>query len=62
MLAVMLLVVRMCVTCLTQGKGDPPAWMMWMYCAHYAKTLMTVIFLVISSPNGEVIDVDQKDW
>ena len=34
MLAVLFLTVRMCVTWLTHGKGNPPVWMQaWMSCA-----------------------------
>ena len=34
---VLFLAVRMRVTWLTQGKGDPPVWMqVWMYCTTYA--------------------------
>ena len=37
---------------------------MWMYCEIDAQRLMTLIVVVIQSPNGEVIDVDQRtgDW
>ena len=64
MLAVLLLVVRMRVTWLKLGKGNPPAWMqMWMYCETYAKRLMTLIVVVVP-PNGEFIYIDQRtgDW
>merc|ERR1719265_41912 len=61
MLAVLFLAVRMRVTWLTQGKGNPPVWMqMWMYCATYAVLLMTLIVVVIPLFTGEVIGVDQK--
>ena len=64
MLAVLLLVVRMRVTWLKQGKCNPPKWMqMWMYCDIYAKRSMTLIVVVVP-PNGEVIDIYQRtgDW
>ena len=61
MFAVLLLAVRMRVTWLTQGKGDPPAWMqMWTYCATYAVMLMTLIVVAIPLVTGEVIGVVQK--
>jgi len=61
MLAVLLLAVRMRVTWLTQGKGNPPVWMQaWMYCATYAVLLMTLIVVVIPLFTGEVIGVNQK--
>jgi len=48
MLAVLFLAMRMRVTWLTQGKGNPPVWMQaWMYCATYAVLLMTLIVVVI---------------
>jgi hypothetical protein len=61
MLAVLFLAVRMRITWLTHGKGDPPVWMQaWMYCATYAVLLMTLIVVVIPLFTGEVIGVDQK--
>jgi len=61
MLAVLFLAVRMRVTWLTQGKGNPPVWMQaWMYCATYAVLLMTLIVVVIPLFTGEVIGVNQK--
>jgi len=61
MLAVLFLAVRMRVTWLTQGKGNPPVWMQaWMYCATYAVLLMTLIVVVIPLFTGEMIGVDQK--
>jgi len=61
MLAVLFLAVRMRITWLTQGKGDPPVYMQaWMYCATYAVLLMTLIVVVIPLFTGEVIGVDQK--
>merc|ERR1719375_2565024 len=61
MLAVLFLAVRMRVTWLTQGKGNPPVWMqMWMYCATYAVLLMTLIVVVIPLFTGEIVGVDQK--
>jgi hypothetical protein len=61
MLAVLFLAVRMRITWLTQGKGDPPVWMQaWMYCATYAVLLMTLVVVVIPLFTGEVIGVDQR--
>merc|ERR1719252_544226 len=61
MLAVLLLAVRMRVTWLTQGKGDPPVWMqVWMYCTTYAILLMTLTVVVIPLFTGEVINVNTK--
>ena len=53
------------VTWLKQGKDNPPAWMqMWMYREIYDERLMTLMVVVIYSPNDEVTDVDQRtgDW
>jgi len=61
MLAVLLLAVRMRVTWLTQGKGDPPVWMqVWMYCTTYAILAMTLTVVVIPLFTGEAIGVNQK--
>merc|ERR1719207_205873 len=61
MLAVLLLAVRMRVTWLTQGKGDPPVWMqVWMYCTTYAILAMTLTVVVIPLFTGDVIGVNQK--
>merc|ERR1719252_168921 len=61
MLAVLLLAVRMRVTWLTQGKGDPPVWMqVLMYCTTYAILLMTLTVVVIPLFTGEVINVNSK--
>merc|ERR1719311_37892 len=61
MLAVLLLTVRMRVTWLTQGKGDPPVWMqVWMYCTTYAILAMTLTVVVIPLFTGSVINVNQK--
>merc|ERR1719335_1080875 len=61
MLAVLFLAVRMRVTWLTQGKGDPPVWMqVWMYCTTYAILLMTLTVVVIPLFTGEVISVNAK--
>jgi len=61
MLAVLFLAVRMRVTWLTQGQGNPQEWVqMWMYCCTYAVLVMTLIVCVIPLFTGEVIGVDQK--
>merc|ERR1719450_50230 len=61
MLAVLLLAVRMRVTWLTQGKGDPPVWMqVWMYCTTYAILAMTLTVVVIPLFTGDVIGVNAK--
>jgi len=61
MLAVLFLGVRMRVTWLTQGTGNPPVWMQaWMYCTTYAVLLMTLCVVVIPLFTGEMIGVDQK--
>jgi septal ring factor EnvC (AmiA/AmiB activator) len=61
MLAVLLLAVRMRVTWLTQGKGNPQVWVqMWMYCATYAVLLMTLIVVVIPLFTGEIVGVNSK--
>jgi len=61
MLAVLFLAVRMRVTWLTHGKGNPPVWMQaWMYCATYAVLLMTLIVVVIPLCTGELVGVNQK--
>jgi hypothetical protein len=61
MLAVLFLAVRMRVTWLTMGRGNPQEWVqMWMYCCTYAVMLMTLIVCVIPLFTGEVIGVDQK--
>jgi hypothetical protein len=61
MLAVLFLAVRMRVTWLTNGQGNPQEWVqMWMYCCTYAVLLMTLIVCVIPLFTGEVIGVDQK--
>merc|ERR1719420_279650 len=61
MLAVLFLAVRMRVTWLTQGKGDPPVWMqVWMYCTTYAILAMTLTVVVIPLFTGQVISVDPK--
>jgi hypothetical protein len=61
MLAVLFLGVRMRVTWLTQGTGNPPVWMQaWMYCTTYAVLAMTLCVVVIPLFTGEIIGVDQK--
>jgi len=61
MLAVLFLAVRMRVTWLTAGRGNPQEWVqMWMYCCTYAVMMMTLIVCVIPLFTGEVIGVDQK--
>merc|ERR1719345_642299 len=61
MLAVLFLGVRMRVTWLTQGTGNPPVWMQaWMYCTTYAILLMTLCVVVIPLFTGDVIGVDPK--
>jgi len=61
MLAVLFLGVRMRVTWLTQGTGNPPVWMQaWMYCTTYAVLLMTLCVVVIPLFTGELIGVDPK--
>jgi hypothetical protein len=61
MLSVLFLAVRMRVTWLTLGRGNPQEWVqMWMYCCTYAVLLMTLIVCVIPLFTGEVIGVDQK--
>merc|ERR1719265_1855383 len=61
MLAVLFLAVRMRVTWLTTGRGNPQEWVqMWMYCCTYAAMMMTLCVCVIPLFTGEVIGVDQK--
>jgi len=61
MLAVLFLAVRMRVTWLTGGKGNPQEWVqMCMYCCTYAVLLMTLIVCVIPLFTGEAIGVDPK--
>jgi hypothetical protein len=61
MLAVLFLAVRMRVTWLTLGRGNPQEWVqMWMYCCTYAVMMLTLIVCVIPLFTGEVIGVDQK--
>jgi len=61
MLAVLFLAVRMRVTWLTMGRGNPQEWVqMWMYCCTYAVMMMTLCVCVIPLFTGEVIGVDQK--
>jgi len=44
MLSVLFLAVRMRVTWLTMGRGNPQEWVqMWMYCCTYAVLMMTLI-------------------
>jgi len=61
MLSVLFLAVRMRVTWLTMGRGNPQEWVqMWMYCCTYAVMLMTLCVCVIPLFTGEVIGIDQK--
>merc|ERR1719158_2251015 len=61
MLAVLFLAVRMRVTWLTQGKGDPQVWVqVWMYCTTYAILAMTLTVIVIPLFTGQVISADPK--
>merc|ERR1719271_401116 len=61
MLAVLFLAVRMRVTWLTQGKGDPQVWVqVWMYCTTYAVLAMTLTVIVIPLFTGQVISADPK--
>jgi len=61
MLAVLFLAVRMRVTWLTMGRGNPQEWVqMSMYCCTYAVLMMTLCVCVIPLFTGEVIGVDQK--
>merc|ERR1719160_1163272 len=61
MLAVLFLAVRMRVTQLTKGKGNPPEWLqVCMYFCTYAILLMTLIVCVIPLFTGETIGVDPK--
>jgi len=61
MLAVLFLAVRMRVTWLTNGQGNPQEWVqMWMYCCTYAVMMMTLVVCVIPLFTGDVIGVDQK--
>jgi len=61
MLSVLFLAVRMRVTWLTNGQGNPQEWVqMWMYCCTYAVLMMTLIVCVIPLFTGEVVGVDQK--
>jgi hypothetical protein len=61
MLSVLFLAVRMRVTWLTMGRGNPQEWVqMWMYCCTYAVLMMTLCVCVIPLFTGEVIGVDQK--
>jgi len=61
MLAVLFLAVRMRVTWLTMGRGNPQEWVqMWMYCCTYAVMMMTLCVCVIPLFTGEVIGVDQS--
>jgi len=61
MLAVLFLAVRMRVTQLTKGKGNPPEWLqVCMFFCTYAVLLMTIIVCVIPLFTGETIGVDPK--
>jgi len=61
MLSVLFLAVRMRVTWLTNGQGNPQEWVqMWMYCCTYAVLMMTLIVCVIPLFTGDVVGVDQK--
>merc|ERR1719247_941252 len=61
MLAILFLALRMRVTQLTKGKGNPPEWLqICMYFCTYAVLLMTLIVCVIPLFTGEVIGVDPK--
>jgi hypothetical protein len=61
MLAVLFLAVRMRVTWLTNGRGNPQEWVqMSMYCCTYAVMLLTLCVCIIPLFTGEVIGVDQK--
>merc|ERR1719158_2285450 len=61
MLAVLFLAVRMRVTYLTQGKGDPQVWVqVWMYCTTYAVLAMTLTVIVIPLFTGQVVSADPK--
>jgi len=61
MLAVLFLAVRMRVTWLTMGRGNPQEWVqMSMYCCTYAVMMLTLIVCIIPLFTGEVIGVDQK--
>merc|ERR1719443_2000577 len=61
MLAVLFLAVRMRITWLTQGTGDPPLWMeICMYSTTYAILAMTLTVVVIPFFTGMVIGVNPK--
>jgi hypothetical protein len=61
MLAILFLALRMRVTQLTKGKGNPATWLqICMYFCTYAVLLMTLIVCVIPLFTGEVIGVDPK--
>merc|ERR1719473_1375972 len=60
MSAIMFLACRMRVTWLTQGKGNPPAWVqMWMYGMSYAILALTLCALVVPLLTGEKIKFDK---
>jgi hypothetical protein len=59
MLAILFLAMRMRVTQLTKGKGNPPEWVqLAMYYCTYSVLLMTLIVAIIPLFTGEVIHVD----
>jgi len=61
MLAILFLALRMRVTQLTRGKGNPPEWLqICMYFCTYAVLLMTLIVCIIPLFTGETIGVDSK--
>merc|ERR1719217_133456 len=60
MTAIMFLACRMRVTWLTQGKGNPPAWVqMWMYGMSYAILALTLCALVVPLLTGEKCKFDK---
>merc|ERR1719359_1875060 len=60
MTAIMFLACRMRVTWLTQGKGNPPAWVqMWMYGMSYAILALTLCALCVPLLTGEKVKFDK---
>merc|ERR1719160_592470 len=60
MTAIMFLACRMRVTWLTQGKGNPPAWVqMWMYAISYAILALTLCALCVPLLTGEKVKFDK---
>merc|ERR1719395_87622 len=60
MSAIMFLACRMRVVWLTQGKGNPPAWVqMWMYGMSYAILALTLCALCVPLLTGEKVKFDK---